>query len=441
MRSGESLLVLALSLFAATAGVVAMFVTGAPVSLGAYIPHSDLMTDYAYGVIFSIACYAVIMVFPVALSDRFALMVIWSIKILVAMVFMLFYESFYWFLDAYGYFVEPMRPSFSWDGFVIGRGTENIYNLVSLCYRVLPESFHTLKILFSFVGLWAVYLSYRAAIIVLGKKDLRLLYALALFPSILFWSSTLGKDPIVLLGIGLYAYGAAAWYANGSLRMLALLGLGVLVAVFVRPWLGPILLAPLLINYLFAKHGLLKKAIAIALTVVALGSTLSLVAEQFAIGASQDVLESLDATSRSWASGGSAQELTVDLTRPTQLLAALPVAMFSALFRPLPGEIENVFGFLAGIENVILILLLGRAIRRFHFADLRHPAITGAVLLILAWTLAYAFISYQNLGTAVRFRLQIFPVMLAVLLYFGRRRTPRRIQGEFNSSAIAKSGA
>ena len=440
MRSTESLLVLAFSLLVATAGVAAVLVTGAPVSLGTYIPQSDLMSDHAYGVILAVACYTVIAICPVAFSDRLALMAIWSIKVLVALVFMLFYESFYWSLDAYSYFAEPMRPSFSWDGFIIGRGTENIYNLVGLCYQVFPESFHTLKILFSFVGLWAVYLFYRAAVVVLGKKDLRLLYVLALFPSILFWSSTLGKDPIVLFGIGLYAYGAAAWYANGSLRMLILLSVGVLITVFVRIWLGPILLAPLLINYLFAKHGLLKKAIAISLTVVALGSTLTLVSEQFAIDASQDVLESLDAASRPLSYGGSAQELNADLTQPAQLLAALPMAMFTALFRPLPGEIANVFGFLAGIENVILLLLLGRAIVRFHLADLRNPAITGAVLLILAWTLAYAFISYQNLGTAVRFRLQILPVMLAVLLYFGRRRTPRRTQKRNDSDNAVTVG-
>jgi hypothetical protein len=421
MRFSNLLLVLALSLFVAVVGIVAMFASGAPVSLGTYIPQADLMTDYAYGVIFAVACYAVIMVYPVEFSDRIALLCIWSIKVVVALVFMLFYEGFYWFLDSYSYFAEPLLPSFSWDGLIVGRGTENIYNLIWLYYRIFPESFHALKILFSFVGLWAVYLFYRSASIVLGRKELRLLYILALFPSILFWSSTLGKEPLALFGIGLYVYGAVVWYARGKLSAMIFLCLGVIIAVLVRPWLGPILLVPLLINHLFAMQGLIKKGVTIALAAGALIATLTLVFEQFAIEANRDLLENIDATSRQWSYGGSGQELAADLTQPFQLLTVLPLAMFTALFRPLPGEIANVFGFLAGIENLALLVLVGVAIKRFRLADLKDPAIVGALLLIFAWTLAYAFISYQNLGSAVRFRLQILPVLLVVLLYFGRR--------------------
>mgnify|MGYP001220107729 CR=1 FL=1 len=440
MRSSNSLWILALSLWAAALGIAVMFASGAPIPLGRYIPQSDLMADYAYGVIAAVICYAFIMICPVNPLDRIALLVVWSIKVTVALVFMLFYENFYWFLDSYSYFAEPRLPSFSWDGLIIGQGTENIYNLIWLYYRVFPESFHTLKVLFGFAGLWAVYLFYRAAVLVLGRPDLRLLYLLSLFPSILFWSSTLGKEPIALLGIGLYAYGAVAWYGRGRPGALILLSVGVVIAVLVRPWLGPILLVPLLIKYLFARHGILTKAVVIAFGMGALAYTLALVWEQFAIETTRDLLESLDVTSRQFSFGGSGQELAADLTQPLQLIAALPLAMFTALFRPLPGEIANVFGFLAGIENLALLALLAVAIKRFRRTDLNDPAITWAVLLILVWTLAYAFISYQNLGTAIRFRLQILPVLLAALLYFARNRAPGRMQTGDDSQARVTPG-
>jgi len=402
-----------------------MFALGAPVSLGENIPQTDLMTDYAYGVVCAVACYAAILVCPVESSDRIALLVIWSIKVAVALVFMLFYEDFYWFLDSYGYFADPRVPSFSWEGFVIGRGTENIHNLVWLYYRILPESFHALKVLSSFVGLWGIYLFYRAALVVLGRRELRLLYILALFPSILFWSSTLGKEPFALLGIGLYVYGSVVWYARGSLGAIAFLCLGVIIAVLVRSWLGPILLAPILINYLFARQGPIKKGITVLVAAGALAATLLLVFEQFAIEASQDLLQNIDATSRQWSGGGSGEELAVDLTQPLQLLAALPFAMFTALFRPFPGEIRNALGTMAGLENLVLLTLLAAAVIRFRFSELKNPIILWAAVLIVVWTLAYAFISYQNLGTAVRFRLQILPVLLALLVYFALGASPK----------------
>jgi hypothetical protein len=40
-----------------------------------------------------------------------------------------------------------------------------------------------------------------------------------------------------------------------------------------------------------------------------------------------------------------------------------------------------------------------------------------AVLLIVVWAAAYGFVSYQNLGGAVRYRLQILPVLVGLLLY------------------------
>ena len=43
-----------------------------------------------------------------------------------------------------------------------------------------------------------------------GKSTL-LQLLLGLYPSIIFWSSILGKDPIAFLGIGMYVFGVVGW--------------------------------------------------------------------------------------------------------------------------------------------------------------------------------------------------------------------------------------
>src|SRR2546421_12601403 len=123
MSGNKSLLLLALALGMAASGIVATILLGAPVSLGSNIPQSDLMLDYAYGVIFAAAGYLLLMTLPASFQDRVALAVVWSAKVIVVLVFMLFYEKFYWALDSYDYFEVPRSSSFAWDGLGISRGT------------------------------------------------------------------------------------------------------------------------------------------------------------------------------------------------------------------------------------------------------------------------------------------------------------------------------
>jgi hypothetical protein len=47
--------------------------------------------------------------------------------------------------------------------------------------------------------------------------------------------------------------------------------------------------------------------------------------------------------------------------------------------------------------------------------------IQWAIVLLMVWSGTYAFASSYNLGAAVRFKLQILPLMLLLLLYLARR--------------------
>ena len=137
-----------------------------------------------------------------------------------------------------------------------GDGTTNIVSLSWLHQQIIPASYHAMKVSFAMVGLIAIYVFYRAAARFLGREDIRVLYLVALFPGSLFWSSILGKDPVILLGISLYIYGVVALntYRGRDLKRLTYLislAAGVALASFIRFWLGPILLAPLVVFVLF----------------------------------------------------------------------------------------------------------------------------------------------------------------------------------------------
>jgi len=422
-------------------GVAIFLATGLVTDLGKNIPQLNLGTDYSYGAIVSFLILAGMFFLPFPRRHRLHLGVLWMIRSCVTLLFMLFYEARYDFLDAYSYFDVPRRASYQWQGIVPGGGTENIYSAIHLLYQALPESYHALKVLFSLFGLGAAYLFYRASVRFLGREDIRILYLIGLFPSILFWSSILGKDPLSLFGIALYTYGVVSWYRGARYSGAVWIALGAVFAMLIRFWLLSIMLAPLaLVEVARIKRGYLVKLLLAAGICAAIAFSLQSRLQDFKIETTTDALARLKTASTGWSGkGGSAQEITADFSNPKEIVMFLPVGMFTALFRPLPGEVMNVFGFLSGIENFILLLLLVKGLFNLSKRDLRDPVLLWAVLFILVWSSVYGFFSYQNLGTAVRFRLQVLPALLGTLLYIGARKGGAR-KGTTKRHSLEESG-
>ena len=394
----------------------------AVIESGRYLPQPDPASDYAIGAVWALLLGASILMWPVRPSDKRALLGVWLVKCLVALGFMLLYEANYWSLDAYDYFDFPRTSRYGWAMLGVGAGTDNVMALSWLQQQLVPNSYHALKVSCAMVGLLAVYLFYRAAELYLGRPDRRVLYVLAFAPSILFWSSILGKDPIVLLGIALCTYGFIGWYRERERRYAIVFVLGVVVASAMRPWLAPILLAPLPVVAVRLASGPLRRTAWLVAGVVLALLMVKLVRQYTNIASIQDVVDTADSLARALAMGGSGQEPPRPLTSVGSLVTFLPLGLFTALFRPLPGEVPNPFGVMAGVENVALLLFAGFAALRARLRDFRDPVVLWAVALLAAWGGLYAFLSYSNLGSAARFKLQILPVLLLLLLYLARRR-------------------
>ncbi len=414
-----------LSLRTVAAAVVAAFTLGGCSlrELGRHIPQPEIERDYLLAVGWGALLLLSILYWPVPKGDKRPLVLVWLAKLGVTLGAMLFYEHNYG-LDAYFYFAEPNEPGFRWRGFSLGDGTQNILMLSWLHQKVVPDSYHALKVSCAMLGMLGIYIFYRALVAYRGVEDVRIFYGLSLFPSILFWGSILGKDPIALLGICLYAYGVVKWYRSGRLVYLPLIVVGVAVAMIIRAWMGVILLAPLSVFALLRMRRAGARAVFVALVMGGLLFALSNFQDQFQVESSEDLYLTTHTVSRSWAYGGSAQEIGTDFDSLGSMVLFLPLGAFTAIYRPLPGEVLNVFGTFAGLENLVLLLATWVAFRRTSLRDLRDPLVLWAVLLVAVWAAAYGFVSYQNLGSGVRFRLQVMPFLLVLLMHLGRRRAP-----------------
>jgi hypothetical protein len=369
------------------------------------------------GIVWAVVLGVSILFWPISVEDKRALLKLWFIRCLVALGVMLFYENIYP-LDAFQYFVDSTQISAPLSDVAFGNGTANFSALAWILNHVMPlnDSYHALKVVLSMIGLIATYLFYRGAVRFTGKADIRFLYLLGLFPSLLFWSSILGKDPISYFGIALYFYAVLSWLGTNQFKYLALLAVGVVCACFIRTWLGVVLLIPLL-----ALVGLKmqSRVMRLVLFLVGIGSTImmaKILGEQFGFENADTLVSSTNQIAHSWGAGGSGQAAP-DFQTPWQLLKFAPVGMFTALFRPLPGEVNNIFGLLAGLENLALLGLAIIALKKMKLSLLRVPAIAWGLSMIVVWSFLYAFVSYQNLGSAVRFKLQILPVLISLLVY------------------------
>lgn len=395
-------------------------------SAGHRIPQPEIEADYFAGLVWAALLGAGILVWPAPTRDKPPLLVLWAAKCFVTLGFMLFYEWNYP-LDSYYYFESSLAPAPPVGGMGWGNGTENMIGLAWVHSSLLPDSFHAMKVSFAMVGLVSVYLLYRAAVKFWGREDRRLLYALGLFPSVLFWSSILGKDPVQLLGIALYVYGVVGVRRSRHWWLyLAPLAAGVALSAFIRLWSAPILVLPLLVFVFRGIRGVVPRAAFLLLTAWALNVAVGRFSQMFGLLTLQDVYSTVDSLSQGW-EGGSGQVRMIQISGLGDMLRFAPQGAFTALFRPLPGEVMNPFGLIAGVENLFLLLLAGFACARTRARHLAEPLVVWALVLVVTWATIYGFVSYYNLGAAVRFKLQILPILVLLLLFLARGDSVARV--------------
>lgn len=391
---------------------------------GRHMPAHDFATDYLLATLWAVVLGATIVAWPIPWRDRMLLLAAWGVRVGVMLLFMLYYEWNYATLDAYGYYAASLGPVFDWSTVGFGRGTENLNAFAWLHGRLVPGSYHAMKVTSAIIGLAAATIFYRAAVIALGREA-RVVFAILLFaPSVLFWSSILGKDPLILFGVAVYAYGVVAWQRRGQPLYLLPVAAGVLIAASIRLWFAPILLGPLFVLALIGLRSALQRIVFTLAGGAALWIAVERFRQQFALASVYELLSVANQWSQGWAYGGSAQTLATEFTGIGSMIRFVPLGVFTALFRPLPGEVTNLFGLLAGLENLVLLALAVVSLARVRVRDLRDPLVIWALALVLAWGGLYGFVSYQNLGTAARFKLSIFPVLLLLSLHLARRRAP-----------------
>jgi hypothetical protein len=294
-------------------------------------------------------------------------------------------------------------------------GTQFIRYLSGLVIAVIGPTMRGEFLFFSllaFLGLCFFGLAFARAYPHLSSH--RYLAWLWLWPSLWFWSSSVGKDSILLLAGGLVTAGYVG--RKDRIRWFLLIP-GLLLAVAVRPHV-----AAIMILVMTSAHWLGLGKERWTLWRVAQGVALALLAVvviQNALGqlgledADTEGVEEFVAKRTVLATGGGSA-----IEAPASGLSAIPMAFVNILMRPFPWEAHNPQALIASLELVVFWAVIWRRRRRV-WQVLRYGWRSDRFLrFALPMSAAYVImigLVFGNLGIIARQRILVFPFLLLLL--------------------------
>lgn len=391
-------------------------------------PHDSgvLLDDFSSGCLVAAALAIIVAVGSIFSKERLIIIVAWCLRILVCQVVMLHYESAYDSLDAYRYFRDGSQILDSgWSGWRWSRGTDLVPDFVVMLLQFMPRSYHGVKMVFAFFGFIGAWFFYEALTLVLGRRSVFWCAVIMMFPPIVFWGSILGKDPLMLFMLGIFAWFATySFYGKSRVWCFG----ATLATVFVgyqtgmiREWAPKIFLVPFFtIIFLFSLRRQFVVSsfhrFAALMCLTGLGVMLAWWRVIDWMVVQRDLLFEFR---RALVMGSSAEVSPIPLYDWIDAWMYLPYGIFSSLFRPLPLDVLSMFGIVTGLVNLILLVLVVCSILFGAVSRRTAPALGFIGLTCLVWSVVYGFISPANFGMGSRFQLQILPFMLmgcAILL-------------------------
>jgi uncharacterized membrane protein len=238
------------------------------------------------------------------------------------------------------------------------------------------------------------------------SPQLRFLYLAAIVPPLGFWGSGIAKDAIVLFGVSAFCLGVTRLHAR--LRWIIV---GLVLVLLIRPHIGLIMMAGVVVGYLVAPNTrggerLLILAAAAAATAIIAPLTISYLGLGDLKSAS-DVSIQINSLAAGYEGTGS----YVDLAS-----LPFPLKITSYLFRPFPWEAGSVSQLAAAAQNVLIGFILMMTLPAFFrqrrdWRLLQVSALLGfslAALVVLAVTTA-------NLGVASRQKWMVLVPLFVIL--------------------------
>ena len=280
-------------------------------------------------------------------------------------------------------------------------------------FIVIGSSIASGMVAFAILGFWGEYFFYRAFCVAFPSGDSRLAAMfLFLLPSLIFWSSSIGKDALMQLFLGLATYGCAILMQRVEPKACAFLVLGIAGAALVRPHVALMSGIAIALTYLLGATrggtlGVLAKIIGVPLLMVGILYLAGQARDFLAVDTFSQSEAVLQRVARNSQTGASA--FGVGASLGDRILAA-PFLFF----RPFPWEAHNLQAVIAASEGLLLMGITWRR-RKDLVAAVRHWRSSPFGFFILVFLVAFSVIfsaAITNFGLLARERIMAMPLLL-----------------------------
>lgn len=307
-------------------------------------------------------------------------------------------------------------------------GTSFVEFFTGVVYSITGPSIYAGYLVYALLAFLGSYFFYRAFRLAFpdGNKWLYL-FLIFFFPSILYWPNGIGKDSLMFLCLGLFAFGGALM-TLGHARGLLWIFLGFLGTLYVRPQIAVILALAFTLGFFLPGVGKRPARTAtfiiMLLAVVAIGwLVLPRIASYIGLEdfSPQGLIDRFEFQVGQTTQGGSAFQ-AIDVKNPL----SYPWVLVTLLFRPFPWEAHNTLALIQSLEGVLVLCLvvwriksLGKAITSFIY----NSYVRFILIYVVAFTIAFAVVA--NFGIIARERSMFLPFffMLISFIPFRARKT------------------
>jgi len=330
-------------------------------------------------------------------------------------------------VDAFHYWTVGVQLSeefqvIGWSAFHAPYWSTNLINsLCGLAALLVGDALPTLFIAFALASLAGGYIFYRAFRVAFPEGDRWLFGLLVLLsPSLLFWSSFIGKDALIQFFIALTCFGFARLTKRPTPIGALLCAIGLAGTWLIRAHVASMLAMAMTFPYAVSRSrtGVAGKVVRVLLIPVLVGGTYFLVNEVISqatslldlkTGNSTGVLQEVNTVTRNSQTGGSA------FNEGTSLSVRIVESPF-LLVRPFPWETHSVMAAASVVESVGWMLLCWVRRRQILFTlrEWREPY-TAFLLMYSAIFLITFGAAISNFGILLRQRIMVTPLILMII--------------------------
>lgn len=281
----------------------------------------------------------------------------------------------------------------------------------------------------SFLGVWKMY-----QVFVLEFPELKKEMAISFLfiPSVFFWGSGLLKDTFTFSALGFFVWGV--YFILVRRKKLLTASLAVVFSAYIIISIKPYILVglmPAIILWMIQRMvskvqgGFLKTAIVPLLVVFGLifgYLFMSVLGEALAEYKLDTILEKAVVNQRDLKSDyhkGNAFDIGEFDATIGSILSKFPIATFSAIFRPLIIESNNVVMFISGVENLIILIFFIRVLIKVKVFGIfrmvfKHHLLTFSFFFSMLFAYSVG-LTTSNFGSLVRYKIPGIPFFVATL--------------------------